>query len=73
MKFNQNNVYVGFKTKPADLANIVVGATLFGNRAYGFGVHVWAFPASNPDWEAGDPYHCEATGRYGKINNNSCE
>jgi hypothetical protein len=72
VKFNRNNVYLGFSRVPKDLPSIVGGAALFGNRAYGFGVHVWAVPADNPNWKVGDPYYCEATGRYGKVQDNSC-
>ena len=54
VKFNKNNVYVGFKSKPADMSSIVGGAALFGNKAYGFGVHVWAVPANNKNWKVGE-------------------
>ena len=72
VKFNKNNVYVGFKSKPADMSNIVGGAALFGNKAYGFGVHVWAVPANNKNWKVGDQYYCEATARHEKVEDNSC-
>jgi hypothetical protein len=72
VNYNSNNVYIGFNKRPQDLASIVGGAGLFGNRAYGFGVHVWAVPADNKNWKIGDPFYCEATGRYGKVQDNDC-
>jgi len=72
VRFDGNTVYVGFKKRPADLASIVGAAAFHGNKAYGFGVHVWAVPANNPNWKVGDTYYCEATGRYGKVEDNSC-
>ncbi len=72
VRYDRNNVYVGFNKKPRDLASIVGGAAFFGNQAYSFGVHVWAIPANNPNWKVGDPYYCEATGRGGRVKDNDC-
>lgn len=72
VEIKSNNVYIGLTSRPADLASIVGGAALFGNKAYGFGVHVWAVPAERRNWKVGDPWYCEATGRYGKVEGNSC-
>ena len=71
--FDKNNVYIGFERRPADLAAIVNAAAVIGNRAYGFGVHVWAVNAKRPGWRPGDgPYYCEATARYGELKD-SCK
>ena len=73
VEFDRNNVYIGFKERPADLRAIINAAAIWGNRAYGFGVHVWAVEARYRGWRPGDgPYYCEATARHGKIENNSC-
>jgi len=63
-----NNVYIGFKNKPDDLALILRGAALRANAAINFGVHVWAVKATNKSWRPGDgPYYGEVTARHGKI------
>lgn len=70
VEFDSNNVYVGFRSKPGDLAIIVNAAAVGGNNAYGFGVHVWAISSEHKGWRPGSgPYLCEATARYGKLNN----
>lgn len=72
LEFDRNNVYIGFDRRPADLAAVVNAAAVIGNRAYGFGVHVWAVNAENSGWRPGDgPYYCEATARHGELKN-SC-
>ena len=73
VEFDGNNVYIGFKERPSDLRTIVNGAALWGNKAYGFGVHVWAVEARYRGWRPGEgPYYCEATARYGKVQDSSC-
>ena len=58
---------------PKDLRAIINAAAIWGNKAYGFGVHVWAVDARYKGWRPGDgPFYCEATARYGKIEDNSC-
>ena len=73
VEFDGNDVYIGFKQRPSDLRAIVNAAAVWGNRAYGFGVHVWAVEAKYRGWRPGNaPYYCEATARYGKIQDSSC-
>lgn len=73
MQIDDNNVYLGFDPVPSDLAAIVNAAALKGNRALGFGVHIWTTSGDQRGWRPGSgPYYCEATGRYGKLEN-SCE
>jgi hypothetical protein len=67
VEFDANNVYVGFERRPADLSAIVNAAAVNGNRALGFGVHVWAVPGRR-GWRPGDgTYYCEATARHGEL------
>lgn len=68
-QFSGNNVYIGFKEFPADLRAIINAAAIWGNRASGFKVHVWAVKAQNNDRQS----YCKATAQYGKIEHNSCE
>jgi len=73
VKFDDNNVYIGFKTLPGDLGAIVNAAAIHGNRAIDFGVHVWAVPETQKNFRPGlDPSYCSATARHGKIESNSC-
>ena len=73
VRFDRNNVYIGFSKAPYDIRSVVCAAAMHGNRAYGWGVHVWAVPSDNPNYKAGDvPYYCEATARYGKIEHTNC-
>jgi hypothetical protein len=63
-----NNVYIGFNTRPNDLTLILRGAALRANKAINFGVHVWGVKASQKDWRPGQgTYYEEVTARYGKI------
>ncbi|MEW6670186.1 MAG: hypothetical protein AB1427_00700 [Thermodesulfobacteriota bacterium] len=74
VRIERNNVYIGFKERPPDLNNIVNAAAVHGNRAYGFGVHVWAIEAKYPNWKPGDaPFYCEATARQGKLEGSGCK
>ncbi len=73
--FNDNNVYVGFSSRPRDMGMIVNAAALHGNRAYGFGVHIYAVPDSDRDklpWGKWRLY-CSASARYGKVTKNDCK
>ena len=68
-----NDVYIGFKERPSDLKLIIHAAAINGNRAHGFGVHVWAVDAKYAGWRPGaGPYWCTATARHGKITDSSC-
>lgn len=71
--FDNNNVYIGFKSRPRDICGIINAAAIFGNRAYGFGVHVWAFTADSRHGPVHKrPCYGLATARYGKIEKNTC-
>ena len=73
VEFDENDVYIGFNERPSDLRLIMSSAALIGNRAYGFGVHLWAVKATQRGWRPGKgSYYCECTARYGKIKDNSC-
>jgi hypothetical protein len=73
VEYERNNVYIGFNKRPDDLRTIINAAAAMGNRAYGFGVHVWAVKANQRGWRPGDgEYYCEATARYGKVEKSSC-
>ncbi len=70
VEIDGNNVYIGFREVPADLKNICRAAAANGNRAIGFGVHVWAVPAPafSRGWRPGDgPYYYEVTVRHGEV------
>lgn len=71
--FDSNNVYVGFKSRPRDICGIINAAALWGNRAYGSGVHVYAFTSDSRNLPAHKrPCYGVATARYGKIEKNTC-
>jgi hypothetical protein len=72
VKFDNNNVYIGFNPIPSDVATITAAAAFQGNKALGFGVHVWAVDAGKYDrsWQPGTgSYLLEKTARYGKVQN----
>ncbi|MDY6789867.1 MAG: hypothetical protein SWH54_01245 [Thermodesulfobacteriota bacterium] len=69
--FDENSVYLGFNKVPGDMSAIVRGAALQGNKAYGFGVHVWAMNANKGDWKTA-PHYCTATARWGRITKSDC-
>jgi len=74
VEFDGNNVYIGFKERPPDLRAIINAAAVHGNRALGFGVHVWAVPESQKGLYSGfNSYYCTATARYGKIEKSTCK
>jgi len=65
---DDNDIYIGFKTRPNDLSLILRGAALRTNNAINFGVHVWGVKASQKGWRPGQgTYYEEVTARYGKI------
>ena len=73
VKFLGNDVIIGFNEHPKDLRSIINAAALHGNKAYGFGVHVWAVDAKYTNWDVWqDSAICTATARYGKIEKNTC-
>jgi len=73
VEFNDNNVYIGFNSKPSDLRMIINGAALKGNRAIERGVHVWATAADQRGWRPGKgPYYCSATARGGRVKKSDC-
>jgi len=74
VEFDDNDVYIGFSTRPLDLRIIVNAAAVHGNNAYGSGVHVWAVNASQKGWRPGDgSYCCTATARGGRIKKSDCK
>ena len=68
----KNNVYLGFNKKINDMGAICRGAALNGNRAYGFGVHVYAVDGHQADWRKAKHY-CRATARRGKVTRSNCK
>ena len=73
VKFDDNNVYIGFNTRPSDLRMIVNAAAIHGNRALGFGVHVWAVRDFQMDFHPRwDSSYCTATARHGKLQKSDC-
>lgn len=71
--FENNNVYIGFKSIPVDMGTIVRGAAYFGNKAYNFGVHVWALNARYKENYKSAPVYCKATARHGRVIDCSCK
>lgn len=70
-----NNAYVGFSPVPGDIRGVVNGAAFNGNRAIGFGFHVWAVNANTASkgWRPGAAgLICEATARKGRVTDSSC-
>ena len=69
--FDRNNVYIGFSEQVNDVGSICRGAAVNGNRAYGFGVHVYAVDGYQADWKKSKHY-CTATARHGKVIRSNC-
>lgn len=70
-----NDVYIGVRL-PADLQSIVNPAALHCQQALDRGCHAWAVDASasSRGWRPGDPGAlCEATARYGRVEDSSCQ
>ena len=72
VRFDNNNVYIGFSSYPTDGNLIIKFAAVHGNKAINFGCHVWAVPTnqvSNPPYYGtmSGKWHDEATARYGRI------
>ena len=70
--FDKNSVYIGFETVDNDLGMIVRGAAVQGNKAYGFGVHIYAVDANKGDWKTA-PHYCTATARHGRVTKSNCK
>jgi hypothetical protein len=58
--FDNNTVYVYFNPLPDDWCLIIKMAAVWGNRAHGFGVHVWAMKDKSS-------FYGEITARHGRI------
>lgn len=69
VEIEDNNVYIGFSTRPPDLTTILRAAAFRGNRAIDFGVHVWGAGCTKPGWRPGGRalWWQNVTARYGKI------
>ena len=72
VKFDGNNVYIGLNKVSSDLDSIVQGAAVFGNKAYGLGVHVWAVRDTTNVPSEDFKYYCTATARHGKVLKSDC-
>jgi hypothetical protein len=74
VEIDGNNVYIGFRSIPEDYDMIVRAAAFHGNNAIDFGVHVWAIDAKYTGWRPGQgkPFICEATARYGRVQDSNC-
>lgn len=72
---NDNRVGIGWKSRPSDLGVITRAAAVNGNRALGFGVHVWSVNAkghTTPTDPTTLPIICTATARNGKVTDSDC-
>lgn len=54
VEFEKNQVYIGWKNKPPDFAEINHQAAIKGNKAIGFKVVVWSVRADQQGWRPGD-------------------
>ena len=60
VKFDDNNVYVGFSSYPTDGNLIIKFAAVNGNEAINFGCHVWAVHANQAN---NPPYYGTMSGK----------
>ncbi len=72
VKFDGNNVFIGLNKVSSALDSIVQGAAVFGNKAYGLGVHVWAVRDTTNVPSKDFKYYCTATARNGKVQESDC-
>ncbi len=72
VKFDGNNVYIGLNKVSSDLGSIVRDAAVFGNKAYGFSVHVWAVRDTTNVPSTDFKYYCSATARNGNVQKSDC-
>ena len=68
----RNNIYIGFNKRIKDMGAICRGAAVNGNRAYGFGVHIYAVDGYQADWRKSKHY-CAVTARSGRVTKSSCK
>lgn len=69
-----NDVYIGVK-RTNQLHSLVVPAAMECHKVLGRGCHAWAARAevAKRGWRPGDPgYLCEATVRYGRLQDTDC-
>jgi hypothetical protein len=72
VKFDGNNVYIGLNKVSSNLDSIVRGAAVFGNKAYGLGMQVWAVRDTTNVPAIDFKYYCAATARHGKVQKSDC-
>ena len=65
--FDRNNVYVEFKKGVRDMKSIISAAAMHGNRAYGYGVHVWACANKFDGNISNLSYYYEVSCRHGRF------
>ena len=74
VEFEENNVYIGWKSIPGDFGMINRAAAAIGNNAIQFGTHIWSVKDDQKGWRPGDaPYYCATTARGGKVKDSSCK
>ena len=74
VEFEENNVYIGWKSIPGDFGMINRAAAAIGNNAIQFGTHFWSVKDDQKGWRPGDaPYYCATTARGGKVKDSSCK
>lgn len=70
---DNNDVYIGWHSKPDDFRLVNTTAALNGSAAIRFGVHVWSVNGGGPGWRPGDAgLLCTTTARGGKIEESDC-
>ena len=72
VKFDKNKVYIGVNKVSSNLGSIVRYAAVFGNKAYGLIVHVWAVRDTTNVPAIDFKYYCTATARHGKVQKSDC-
>ena len=70
VKFDKNNVYIGWKSYPADLKYIVNAAATIGHKAIGFGIHIYNYMGETIKTDGS--FFCTVTKRHGKFKENTC-
>lgn len=74
MEIQANNVYLGWKSVPANFDSINRDAAVQANRALNFDVHVWSVSETQKGWRPGNKsFICETVARFGKVKESSCE
>ncbi len=73
VQVQRNSVYIGWRVRPDDLRAIVGAAAYQGNRAIGFGVHIYNYDSTRFQTPSTGPlFFCTATFRYGEHKKNNC-